>query len=221
MQLNKKKMKKIDIIILGAGNPDIIKLIEDINDYKSTYNLIGFLEKDESLFGKKIGGYEIIGSDELLISKFSSCAVVNNVAKDTKIRGSFSDKIQTMFGKLNFPNLIHPSINIKHLNFGIGNIIYENTSLGADVKIGDFNLIFFGCILGHQTNIGNKNILGANVTIGSRCTISDRVQLSNSCTISNSLSICDDVFVGVGSVVLRSISKPMKVFGNPAREMLI
>jgi sugar O-acyltransferase (sialic acid O-acetyltransferase NeuD family) len=212
-------MKKTDLIILGSGNPDIIKLIDDINDNKMTYNLLGFLEKDEKLFGNKLMGYEVVGDDDLLKTEYKNCAVINNIAGSPQLRSQVSNKFIVEYNLKNFPSLIHPSVNTKYFNYGIGNIIYDNVSLGGDVTIGDFNVIFYGSIVAHQTKIGNFNVIGGNVIIGSRSNISDRVIVSNSATISNKIIICDDAFVGVGSVVIKSILKPKKVFGNPAREV--
>jgi len=212
-------MKTIDLIITGAGNPDIVKLVDDINQREKTYNLIGFLEKNKDLFGSKFAGYEIIGGDDLLKTEFNKCAVVNNVWDSYKTRSGLSKKIAG-FGITNFPNMIHPSINKKHLTYGKGNIVYENVSLGSNVIIGDFNIIFYGSVIGHQAVLGNYNLLGGNVMIGSRANISNGVIVGNSGTINNNISICDDVFVGIGSVVIGSIRKPKRVFGNPAREII-
>lgn len=212
-------IKKTDLIVVGAGNPDIIKLIETINDYFNIYNFIGLLEKDVSLHGKKINGHEILGDDELLKTEFRNCAVVNNVCVSPKIRSEITNNLKNNFGITNFPNLIHPQINLKYFNSGIGNIIYENVSLGANVEIGDFNIIFYGSVLGHETKIGDCNLFGGNVTVGARCNINNRNYFSNSCTIKNNLEICDDVFIGIGSVVMQSVAQPKKLVGNPARAL--
>jgi UDP-3-O-[3-hydroxymyristoyl] glucosamine N-acyltransferase len=212
-------MQLTDLIIVGAGNPDIVKLVDDINSQKMTYNLIGFLEKDESLYGHKLCDYDIIGSDELLKTAFSKCAVVNNVWGSSSIRKNLTNKIIS-YGINTFPNMIHPTVNLKYFSHGIGNIIYDNVTLGGNVIIGNFNIIFYGSVLGHQAVLGDYNLIGGHVMIGSRSNISTGVIVSNSCTISNGLTICDDVFIGVGSVVVGSINKSKKVFGNPAREMI-
>lgn len=213
-------MKKVDLIIVGLGNPDIIKLIEEINEYNHSYNIVGILEKNKDLYGKKINGYEIIGGDELLETEFKDCAVVNNVSATPKIHFRVSQKFFS-YGINNFPNLIHPSIKLKHLQLGFGNIIYEHTSFGSDVVIGDFNIIFYGSVIAHQAVIGNYNMIGGNVMIGSRAVLSNRILISNSSTINNNISIADDVFIGVGSVVINSIESPIRVYGNPARKMIL
>lgn len=209
--------KKTDLVVVGAGNPDIIKLIEIINDQNNIFNLIGFLEKDTALVGQKINGYEILGNDDLLKTEFKNCGVVNNVCNSTKARCEVANNLRNTFRLTNFPNLIHPNVNLKYFSYGIGNIIYENVSISANVQIGDFNLIFYGTVLGHETKMGSYNLMGGNVTIGARCNISDRNYLSNSCTIKNNVELCDDVYIGIGSVVLQSVAQPKKLVGNPAR----
>ena len=47
----------IDLVVLGTGNADIIRLIEDINDDKKQYNFLGFIDKNDSLVGSNIFGY--------------------------------------------------------------------------------------------------------------------------------------------------------------------
>ena len=39
------KNKIIDIVIIGGGYPDLFDIIEDINSYKKTYNIIGVVDK--------------------------------------------------------------------------------------------------------------------------------------------------------------------------------
>ncbi len=211
-------MKK-DLIVIGAGNPDIIKLIEDINEDKKIFNLLGFLDKNEALYGEKINGYEIIGGDELIKSEFKNCAVVNNVFSDSKCRYEISQRYSNQYGITDYPNLIHPTINLRFVKLGFGNILYQNISIGANVEIGNFNLIFYGSTIGHESKIGDDNLIAANVMIGARAKINNRNYFGNSSTINLGISIADDIYVGVGSVVVHSIKLPKKVFGNPAKEL--
>ena len=56
-----------DIVVVGSGGLDIVRLIEDINADKPTYNFIGFLEEDASKIGTEILGYPVLGNDDLLL----------------------------------------------------------------------------------------------------------------------------------------------------------
>jgi len=208
----------MDTLILGANNPDIIKLVEDINDYKKTYHILGFLEKNKELHNKNLYGYPVLGGDELLDSdEFKDIGIINNVYGNAELHEKVVNKLLNKFKKSQFPNLIHPSISTRHVEFGIGNTIYENVNFGAKARIDNFNIIYYGSLVAHEATIKDNCLIGANCTIGARSSLGDRVVIASHSVIKNDLSIGNDVFVGLGSVVVNSITKPVKVFGNPAR----
>jgi acyl-[acyl carrier protein]--UDP-N-acetylglucosamine O-acyltransferase len=210
-----------DIIIIGAGNPDIIKLIESINAIEPRYNIIGFLEKDVSKHGQNIFGYEIIGDDTLLSSELKNVAIVLNVFGSPQLRLEIVRKIFDFSGVHEFPNIIHPNIDLKFVKIGEGNIVYDNVSFASNINIGNFNMIYPCASIGHETEIGNYNLIAANVMIGGRCRLGSNIIFGNSCSINASVNLVDNIFVGIGSVVTKSISRPVKLFGNPARELKI
>lgn len=208
-----------DIVIVGSGNPDIIRLIEDINDRQKTYNILGFLEKAPELIGQKVLSYPILGDDTLLSLEFTNCCVVNNVMASTRLHDKIAEMIQTSHSNDLIPNLIHPSVNKKYVEFGYGNIIYENVCIGVDASIGSFNIIYPGTIIGHQAKIGCHCLFAASTIASARTTIGDRVFFGNKSMVIPTKSICDDSFIGAGSVVIHSINRPKAVFGNPAKEL--
>lgn len=207
-----------DLVVIGAGNPDIVKLIEDINSEKKVYNFLGFLEKDSSLHAKNINGYEVIGDDGML-NELKNCAVVNNVLASLKIRENITNILKQKYYINNFPSLVHPSNYTRYVSIGEGNILYENLGLGANSTIGNFNILYYGSVLGHESIIGNNNLIAAGSTIAARTKLEDRIFVSNGTTINLNISIVSDVFLGIGSTVIKSISKPGKYFGYPAKEM--
>jgi UDP-3-O-[3-hydroxymyristoyl] glucosamine N-acyltransferase len=207
----------IDLIALGAGNPDIVRLIEDINENKKTFNFLGFLEKNEELKGKSILGYPILGVDDLLFTEFKNCSVVNNIFNNAILHEKITCILKSKYKIKNFPNLVHPAVNTKFINMGEGNLIYENVSLGVNSGMGNFNLIFYGSVIGHETQLKDFNLLGANVSIGARCHVGNKCIFANGATLNGNITLCDDVFVGLGSVVVNSVKEPQKLFGNPAK----
>jgi sugar O-acyltransferase (sialic acid O-acetyltransferase NeuD family) len=204
-----------DIIIIGAGNPDIIRLIEDINQHKMTYNILGFLDIDPKKHDKQFFGYTILGDDCLLKNKFWNVAIINNVMATTLKHQKVQDRIIS-YGYINFPNLIHPSINLKYVKVGVGNIVYENVNFGVGTSVGDFNIFYPGSIAGHESIIGNHCLLAAKSLLSARSEIANRVFLGNGSIIIPGKYICDDCFIGAGSVVIKSLKQKVKVFGNPA-----
>jgi len=108
-----------------------------------------------------------------------------------------------------------------------------NVVIGEDVEIGPYSVIHRGVLdsteikrgakIGAKVNIGHNNIIGedtvfavgiltcGSVTIGNRCWLGTGVM------VRNGLSICDDVVIGIGSVVVKNITIPGIYAGNPAR----
>lgn len=205
----------IDLVVLGSGNADIVRLIEDINSEKKQYNFLGFLEEDPTLIGNNILGYEIIGNDDLLKTKFSQCAVVNNVMFNTIIHKKVFEKIKR-YKISKTPSLIHPSVTYKYSTIGLGNIVYENVNIATGVNIGHSNILYPGTNLGHECIIGNYNLLALNSIIGARTIIGNENVFGNSSTISLGLKIGDNNMIGVGSTVIKNVSNKESLLGNPA-----
>lgn len=206
-----------DLIVVGTGGIDIVRLIESINEDKPVFNLIGFLEKDQSKVGGDILGYPVLGGDDLLLTEFSKCAVVNNVMHTPRIHEMITKKLISEYHMTDFPNIVSPYINLRGVSLGIGNILYRGNSLGTGVKIGDFN-IFYAAQIGHETSIADYNLI-ARAGIGSKCRIGSFNLIGNSVTLANSLRMGDDNEVGVGSVVMRNVKNGHHLMGYPAIEL--
>lgn len=122
--------------------------------------------------------------------------------------------------------------------------IYACT-LGNDVFVGPFCEIQKGVIIGDRTRVQSHSFVCELVTVGEDCFIGHGVMFVNdrfagggpargdttkweSTTLGNRVSIgsnatimpveiCDDVVIGAGSVVTKSITIPGIYAGNPAR----
>lgn len=214
------KCKVQDIIVLGTGNHDIVRLIETINEDGIKFNLIGFLEKNESLIGQSILGYPILGNDGLLQTEYRKCGVIVNIFQSPQLHHTICSHITNTLHDVSFPNLIHPSVCTNYVEMGIGNIIYESVNLGTDVLIGNHNILYPHSALGHETKIGDSNLIAINVTIGARNKIGNCNLFANSSTLSLGLVIGDNNSIGVGSVVIDKIGSNQSLLGNPAKDSM-
>lgn len=87
----------------------------------------------------------------------------------------------------------------------------DSTIIKRGVKIGAGNNIAHNNIIGEDTVFAVGAITNGSVTIGKNCWI------SSGALIRNGISICDDVVIGLGSVVVKDINKPGIYVGNPAK----
>lgn len=206
----------IDLVVLGTGNHDIVRLIETVNENKKVFNLVGFLEKNASKIGQSIFGYPIIGSDDLLLTDCKNCAVVNNIMKTPQIHMQVFNRVKEIYKIDKFPNIIHPSFEMKYVSIGIGNIIYENVHSGVEVTLGSGNIYYQGTLIGHEAKIGDCNLFAGNVTIGGRSVVGNCNLFGNSSVLSLGLHVGNDNFFGVGSVVIDNVKDRTSLLGNPA-----
>ncbi len=136
---------------------------------------------------------------------------------------------------------IHPSViigveGIKFANAPNGNKIQfihtGDVIIKNDIDIGANSIIHRGSIgstiindgvkIGVMVNIGHNNIIGKNtivvggtITSGS-VTVGEKCWLCAGTLIRNGVNICDNVIVGMGSMVLKDITEPGIYFGRPA-----
>lgn len=87
----------------------------------------------------------------------------------------------------------------------------DSTIIRSGVIIGSL------CNIGHNTEIGRDSILTAHISTGGGSVIGERCWLGMGVMVTNKVSICDDVRIGIGSVVTKSITKPGVYYGVPAR----
>ncbi|MFA7450092.1 MAG: hypothetical protein WCY79_00865 [Bacteroidales bacterium] len=205
-----------DLIVVGAGNPDIVRIIEDINREKTTFNFLGFTDKNQKLHGELFLGYPILGNDNLLEDeKYKHAFIVNNIYSTQEARKKTNENLIKY--KERYCNIIHPTARVGSINIGEGNIIADGVIVQSCVRIGNYNVIHSSTIISHETVIGNNNLFSVNVTIGSRSQIGDYCYFGISATTLPVLTIEDGCYIGGGSVLCNSIKSNSKVFGNPAR----
>ena len=208
-----------DLIVIGSGNPDIIRLIENINSETKCFNFLGFIERGEALLQKEIYGYPILGGDELVSNKkFNRTAVINNVYSSQEARQRTFNQISHIEPE-RFCNLIHPTVKLHDNLIGVGNIIYDYVVIQNKVQIGDHNVIHSSSIISHESTLGSNCLISANVTLGSRTSIGNYCFFGIGSTLLPSISVIDFTFVGGGAVVFNNVNKKSTLFGNPARAL--
>jgi acetyltransferase-like isoleucine patch superfamily enzyme len=87
----------------------------------------------------------------------------------------------------------------------------DDTIINNGVKIGNCVNIGHNCTIGRDTVIAPHCVISGSTTIGKNC------WLGVGCLIKNHVDICDDVVMGMGAVVVKSITKSGVYAGNPAR----
>lgn len=193
-----------DILIIGAGGigRETAWIIEEINEVKPTWNLLGYIDENSEMHGKELNGYKVLGGLEVLEKLEEKPYVVVAIANC-----SVKKSIVTKLGeKYNFATIIYPTVKVsKFIQIGQGTIIYPGVILTVNTKIGNYVLISGNCTIGHDTVIGDYSSLlwGSNFsgydTVGESCFIGvgskviQGIDISKENKISAGITVIEDV----------------------------
>jgi sugar O-acyltransferase (sialic acid O-acetyltransferase NeuD family) len=208
-------VKPLNIVILGAKNPETGRMIEAIRAAGSADAFIGFLDNNHANLPPTVLGLPIFGGFEALEGLVADgCVFANTITGSTAARYETSAEIYRRGGRL--VSFIHPSVNTA-VEIGEGAYIQEQVVLQAGVSLGVNCAINAGGIVSHQTRLGHSVFCAPGVRIAGEVTIGDGVFVGVGATISPRLTIGKWATIGAGAVVIRDAPDFAVVAGNPAR----
>lgn len=210
-----------DIAIFGAGGfgREVACLLKLINIKEPKWNLIGFYDDNQSLWGTETGYGVVLGGIDALNTKQDPLSII--------IAIGVPQILKKVVGKINnplvdYPNIIAPSVTFlddASVSMGKGNIICSSCLLSCNISIGDFNVMNGFIPIGHDTTIGNYNVIMPSTNISGGVTIGDENFLGVKSTVLQYVKIGNNVRLGAGSVVMRNTKDDNLYMGNPAKRV--
>lgn len=210
-----------DIVIFGAGGfgREVACLVNTINGKSSEWNLIGFLDDNENLWGTRNEYGEVLGGSDWLnqYSKTLSCAI--SVGSPTAV--------QAIVGRINnpnvsFPNLFAPTVTFldkDSLHIGQGNIFCYGCFISCNVQIGSFNLFNGNITIGHDANIGDCNVVMPASNISGGVTMGNGNFLGVQSVVLQYIKVGNNTRIGANSVIMRKTKDGFLYIGNPAKRV--
>lgn len=213
-------MRNIAIYGFGGFGREIACLINQINEIKPEWQLVGFFDDgvpagSTNRYGKVLGNLEVLNSLSEELSVVIAIATPKYLKKVAE--GITNPKIQ-------FPNIFAPNTNIFDLDTlitGKGNLFFFGCRLSCDVQIGDFNLMNGAVSIGHDVKLGSYNVLGPSTRISGDCTIGDGNFFGVNSVVLQGLKVGNNTRIGAGSVVMRNTADDFLYVGNPAKKIIL
>ena len=207
-------MEKIAIVGAGGFAREILTLINDINNANSQYEVVGFVDNDNT---NTIHGLPIIGNDHDVNATTEPLSLVIAVGEPhlkEKIRRKFTNPL------ISFPALVHPSVIIGDKNsieIGKGCIICAYNILTTDIILHDFITLNLMCTVGHDTEINDYSSFMPSVNISGEVNIGKGVYVGTGAKIINQVKIGEGTIIGSGAVVEKSLPANCTAVGVPAK----
>lgn len=207
----KKEIVKVVIIGCGGNSRDVCEFIEDINEIEKKYEVVGFLDDNET-------GSNIIG-DINSVHKFKrKCKFIFAIGSEKNYK--FRHEIIRSIGlkQYDFISIIHPTAYIsKSSKIGTGVIIYPNVTIHSNTVIDDFAWILSNTVVNHGSIIGENAIVCSGVNLLGDVKISSNTFIGSGTIINNYVKVGKYALVGSGSLVTKNIIDNTLNYGLPSR----
>lgn len=214
------KTEKI-VLIYGASGfgREVAWLLEDCKEAGEAYNLAGFIDDDPVKWGKKLNDIPVMSIEEAE-HLYPNVLVVSGLG-DPSIRELLIKK--TSKAGFNFKTLIHPRSEIsKWVEIEEGTVICAGNILTTNIRLGKHIQINLDCTIGHDVVMNDYTTLAPGVHVSGWVHFGKRVYVGTGAVIingteENPITIGDDVVIGAGACVTKSIPPKETWVGVPAK----
>jgi sugar O-acyltransferase (sialic acid O-acetyltransferase NeuD family) len=209
------------LAIYGSGGfaREVLWLVQSTTP--QTINPVCFIDDHPQQQGKIVHHLPVLSFDEAT-ARFPSAKIAIAIGAPS-VREKIAQKVRPT--ALNFSSLIHSTALYSHqwVLVGEGTIICAGSILTVDIQIGEHVHINLDCTVGHDVIIGDYSTLSPGVHVSGCVHIGKRVFIGTGANIINGtpdqpLVIADDVVIGAGACVTRSITQSgVTAVGIPAK----
>lgn len=210
------KPKTIAIFGAGGFGREVAMLIEQINQVRPEWDLVGYFDDDKPV-GVSINQYQVLGGLQKLNTWPEKLAVVFALGHP-KVNAEVVNKLQNP--KIYFPILVHPTVimgSSKHVTIGQGSIICAGSIITTNVHIGRHVILNLSCTVGHDAVIGDFCSFMPGCNISGEVTIGSGSFWGTGAKMINRKKVGAYTVIGAGAVVTTDIPGHSTAVGVPAK----
>ncbi|HEY3974984.1 MAG TPA: acetyltransferase [Candidatus Sulfotelmatobacter sp.] len=206
------------LVILGAGGlgREVLATVRACNEAGRQWDVLGFLDADEKLAGKKVGGVPVLGGDDWYRNnQYESLRFVCAIGKP-EVR---SRVVETMSAvKSKFVSVVHPAVQVaESVAIGAGTVIMAGTQFTADIRIGSHVVIYLNCSITHDVCVGDFCVIPSGCNLSGGAILETGVLLGSGVSVLPRRRIGAWATIGAGSVVVKDIPPKSTAMGAPCR----
>lgn len=206
-----------DIVIVGVGGlgREIAEWVEDINEVRPTYNLLGFLDDDASKHGTARHDLLVLGGLDWLAERSRTVATVVGIGNPAPKRRVVERLAAHSAG---FPSIVHPNAIVgRHVEVGEGAVICPGVIVTTDVRLGRFVTLNFDLTIGHDATVDDFVTLAPGVHLSGYVKVREGADLGAGAVTIPAVEIGAWSIVGAGAAVTTSLPANCTAVGVPAR----
>jgi sugar O-acyltransferase (sialic acid O-acetyltransferase NeuD family) len=204
------------VLIIGAGGHAqvVADILLSMGGKEGGLTVMGFLDDDRALFGKKFLGLPVLGP---LASRpdVEHDAVIVAIGDNGRRRRLF-EEFQSQGER--FFTARHPSsVVASDATIGAGSMICAGAVVNPGSSIGANVILNTGCTVDHHNRLGDHVHIAPGVSLGGDVTIGRGTLIGIGATVIPRREIGEWSIVGAGSLVNKSLADHVVAVGVPAR----
>ena len=207
-----------NIIIVGASGfgREVLSIIKDINRITPKWTVLGFIDDNLHALDEINTGLSVLGTiqewkpsgKEQYVLAIANPIIKERIVPILKQRGA------------QFASVVAPSATVgERSTIGEGVVIYGETGISVDCKIGNF--VLFNALdgIGHDVTIGDYCTFGPKVCISGATKIGKCVNVGALASTYPGIEVGDYATIGMNSAAIRKVRPNTTVIGVPAKTL--
>ena len=202
-------------LVLVGGGGHCISVIDVAES--AGYEILGILDRPEEV-GKKVLGYEVLGTDDEMVKYIDKADFIVTVGqiKSPALRIKLHGMIENVGGHL--ATIIAPTAHVsKHASIGEGTIIMHQAFVNAEAKIGKGCIINTASTIEHEVIVGDYCHISTGATVNGGAKVGERTFIGSQSVINQLVAIGSGTVVGAGSAVVSDLPNNCVAVGVPAK----
>lgn len=207
-------MNNKPLILVGGGGH--CKSVIDVAE-SAGYTILGVLDRPEEV-GKKVLGYEVIGTDDDMAKYVDRAEFIVTVGqiKSPDLRIKLHNMIEQAGGKL--ATIVAPTAQVsKYAHLGEGTVVMHQAVVNTDTKIGKGCIINTFANIEHDVAIGDYCHISTGAMVNGGSKIADGTFLGSQSVVNQCVKIERGGVIASLSVVNKDITEKGIYAGNPAK----
>jgi sugar O-acyltransferase (sialic acid O-acetyltransferase NeuD family) len=203
-----------DLLLLAASG----LAREVLADLDNRYRIVGILDDDLGLHGRRLAGVPILGGIDRAVRQEADLLVCVGSGHG---RRRLVDRLTGLgVGDDRYATFISPAAHVPPGNrVGVGSILMAGVVLTANVSVGRHAVVMPNVTLTHDNIIDDYVTIAAGVSLGGSVVIGAESYIGMNASIRQNLKVGRGATVGMGAVVLENVPPGETWLNVPARPL--